>query len=156
MIMPGQAQKEVAHNEALAMLDAIVGGAVDAVALNDPPSSPAAGSCYVVGAQPTGAWQGKAHHVAAYSAAGWRLIAPTIGLSLLVKQTGHLATYGTSGWEVGKVRASQLLIEGTQVVGPQVAAIAPPAGGATIDAEARSTIAQILTALRSHGLIAEV
>jgi len=156
MIMPGQAQKEVAHNEALALLDAIVAGAVEAVALNDPPSLPTPGSCYVVGAQPTGAWQGKADHVAAFSAAGWRLIAPVMGLSLLVKQTGHFATYGPLGWEVGKVRASQLLIEGTQVVGPQATAIASPAGGATIDAEARSTIAQILAALRSHGLIAEV
>jgi hypothetical protein len=40
------------------------------------------------------------------------------------------------------------------VVGPQAAAIADPDGGAVVDGEARTAIAAILAALRSHGLIA--
>lgn len=141
---------------ALALLDAIVAGAVDAIGLNDPPTSPTAGSCYIVGSQPTGEWLGKADHVAAFSVAGWRLIAPVAGMSLTVRPTGLIATYGTSGWEVGMVRASQLLVGDRQVVGSQAAAIASPAGGTTIDSEARAVVGQILSALRSHGLIAEV
>ncbi|MEN2423010.1 hypothetical protein AABB02_33480 [Streptomyces rimosus] len=35
------------------------------------------------------------------------------------------------------------------------AAIANPAGGATVDAEARAAINQILAALRSRGLVAK-
>lgn len=155
LIMPGQAQKEMAHNEALALLDAIVAGAVDAVALNDPPASPAAGSCYIVGGQPTGAWLGKADHVAAFSSAGWRFVPPIEGMSMVVKSTGLIATYGSAGWEVGEMRASRLLIDGRQVVGPQAAAIVSPAAGTTIDAEARTAINQILSAMRMHGLIAE-
>jgi len=37
--------------------------------------------------------------------------------------------------------------------GTRAAAIAGPAGGTTIDAESRTAIGQILTALRQHGLI---
>lgn len=44
-------------------------------------------------------------------------------------------------------------VDGTKVVGNQGAAIANPAGGATIDAEARTAIGLILAALRTHGLI---
>lgn len=47
-----------------------------------------------------------------------------------------------------------LRVAGTKVVGSQQAAIAAPTGGATTDAEARTAIGSILTALRSHGLIA--
>jgi hypothetical protein len=40
-----------------------------------------------------------------------------------------------------------------KVIENQQAVIADPAGGATIDAEARTAIIAILTALRAHGLI---
>jgi len=156
LIIPGQAQKEVVHNEALALLDAIVAGAVYGVAINDPPTAPVPGACYIVGPQPTGGWLGKADYVAAFSPAGWRFVAPVIGMSLIVQSTGLAAAYGATGWEVGKVRASQLIVGGTQVVGSQQAAIASPAGGATVDSEARAAVGQILLALRTHGLIAEV
>ena len=43
---------------------------------------------------------------------------------------------------------------GTQVVGAQGAAVADAAGGATIDAEARTAINTLLARLRTHGLIA--
>jgi hypothetical protein len=41
-----------------------------------------------------------------------------------------------------------------QVLGPQAAAIAGPAGGATVDSEVRAVVDQILATLRLHGLIA--
>jgi hypothetical protein len=47
-----------------------------------------------------------------------------------------------------------LQINGTQVVGPRGSAIANPSGGATVDAEARIVLSNILSALRTHGLIA--
>ena len=43
---------------------------------------------------------------------------------------------------------------GTQVVGAQGAAVADAAGGATIDAEARTALNTLLARLRTHGLIA--
>jgi hypothetical protein len=46
-----------------------------------------------------------------------------------------------------------LLLDGVQVVGTRASAIASPAGGTTVDSEARATIGQLLEALRQHGLI---
>jgi hypothetical protein len=45
------------------------------------------------------------------------------------------------------------MINGEQIIGSRGVAIASPAGGSTVDAEARSSIDQILAALRTHGLI---
>lgn len=73
-----------------------------------------------------------------------------------VKASAVFATYIGATWQIGQLRASQLLVGGVQVVGAQAAAIANPAGGTTIDAEARATLASILGALRDHGLIAAV
>lgn len=154
MLFAGQAQKELFHNEALHLLDAIVAGAVEEPPRDDPPASPSSGECYLVGASPTGEWSSHAGHVAAFSSAGWRFIAPVVGMSLVVKASGTCATYGSDGWEVGTLRASRLIVEGEQVVGVRRSAIAGPAGGITVDAEARDTIEQILSALRQHGLIA--
>ena len=61
--------------------------------------------------------------------------------------------YRSGAWEFGVLRGSSILIGGQQVVGARVAAIASPAGGTTIDSEARAAIAAALGALRQHGLI---
>jgi phage gp45-like len=50
--------------------------------------------------------------------------------------------------------AGVLKVADIQVVGSQQGAIASPTGGATIDAEARTAIIAILTAIQTHGLIA--
>lgn len=154
LIVPGQAQKELFHNEALQILDALVAGAVEEGPRNDPPPSPAAGTCYLVGETPTGAWSLFASHLAAFSSAGWRFVAPIAGLSVIVKSSAVSATYMPSGWEIGTIRASNLLVDGEQVVGPQAPGIGDPAGGAIIDSEARAAIAAVLSTLRQHGLIA--
>jgi len=69
------------------------------------------------------------------------------------KNIGLFATYLTGGGEIGALHGASVHIDGMKVVGPRAAAIADPAGGAIIDAEARGSIGQILTALRRHGLI---
>lgn len=62
--------------------------------------------------------------------------------------------FGSNGWEVGTVRCDRLFVDGIQVVGARTDAVADPAGGSTIDAEAREAITVILATLRHHGLIA--
>jgi len=47
-LSPGQAQKELIHNEALQMLDALVCPVVNMTDGIAPPEKPAPGSCYVV------------------------------------------------------------------------------------------------------------
>lgn len=152
-LIPGQAQKELFHNEALQLLDCLVCGTVEGPASNDPPESPAQGQAYLVGSSPTGEWAPYPDHIAAFGEGGWRFIAPVLGLTLLDRSTGTLAAYQSNGWEEGIVRAFRLLIDGQQVVGPQADAIADPSGGVTVDAQARSVITEMLEALRHHGLI---
>jgi hypothetical protein len=154
LLQSGQAAKEVAHNEALLIADLLVGGAVEEPPRNAPPSSPAVGQAWIIGASPSGMWAGKGGQVAGYTSAGWRYVAPPDGLSLLVRSTGTFAVRREGAWDVGEVRAASIKVGGAQVVGAQFSAIAAPAGGATVDTEARTALASVLAALRSHGLVA--
>ena len=76
------------------------------------------------------------------------------GMSLFVRSAALWAVFRSGAWEMGLVRGDALLIGGEQVVGGRAAAIASPAGGVTVDGEARIAIDAILGALREHGLIA--
>lgn len=149
----GQAQKEISHNEALQTLDALVAPAVEATPQASPPATPVLGTCYLVGAAPTGAWAGQADKVAQYAAGGWRFIAPTEGMSMFVRASAQSATFRQGAWEIGQLRGSSLILGGQQLVGSRASAIAAPAGGTTVDSQARTTIGQMLAALRQHGLI---
>lgn len=149
----GQAQKEATHNEALQTLDLLVGAAVEQEPISDPPAAPVPGACYLVAEAPTGAWAGKSQTVAGYTSGGWRFLAPVEGLVAYVKSTAQFACYREGSWETGVLRGSSLVLAGQQVVGTRAAAIASPTGGSTVDNEARGAIADVLAALRQHGLI---
>jgi hypothetical protein len=153
-IEPGQIDKSVTHNEALALLDVAVCAAVDGVLVNSPPATPAIGLCFIVGTAPTGEWAGHEQALAGFTAGGWRYVEAMDGLTAVIKATGETATFRAGAWEVGNVRASKVSIGGKQVLGVQGLAVANPTGGATVDAEARNAIAEILARLRAHGMIA--
>lgn len=55
LIAPGQAQKEMTHNEALARLDIMVQPVVQAIAPASVPASPTFGQCWIVGVGASGA-----------------------------------------------------------------------------------------------------
>ena len=152
-LIPGQAQKELFHNEALQSLDVLVAAAVEGMPTAAPPASPAIGLCYIVGSSPTGAWSGHAQSLAAYASGGWRFIVPRDGMTALVKSSGNTALYHAGAWEIGTVRCSEVMIGNQKVVGARAGAIAAPTGGTTADVEARAVIGLILVALRGHGLI---
>jgi hypothetical protein len=143
------------HNEALQILDAALAAIVEEPPRNDPPASPSEGSSYIVGAAPTGDWSGKGGQVATMSAGGWRYLAPVDGLSALVRSNRLRAEYFGGSWEIGIARAASVEIGGQQLLSSQAEAITSPSGGATVDAEARAAIDQMLAMLRGHGLIAE-
>jgi len=138
---------------ALQTLDILVAPAVEQPPQTSPPPSPLPGACYLVAASPTGAWAGKPQCVAAYTSGGWRFITPVEGMTAYVRTLSAWAAYRAGSWEIGSVRGSSLILGGEQVVGSRAAAIASPAGGTTVDTQARSAIDQILTAMRQHGLI---
>lgn len=149
----GQAQKEFTHNEALQTLDFLAAAAIEEGPRADPPASPLVGACYIVGTSPTGAWAGKSQSLAGYTSGGWRFISPIEGMSAYVKTSGTWANYRTGAWELGTLRGSSLVVGNQQVVGGRGVQIASPTGGTTSDSQARTTIDQILAALRNHGLI---
>lgn len=126
---------------------------MEAAELNDPPLSPAAGQCWIVGAGPTGDWIGQAGALACWTESGWRFVPAVEGLRVWVKDQQLWALRDAGGWAVGEERAARFLAEGLQVVGAREPGVASPAGGSIVDAEARAAIDAIIARLASHGLI---
>ena len=154
MLVAGQAQKEITHNEALALVDALLHPVVETMALSTPPSAPVAGQGWIVAAAPSGAWAGHAAELAVWTDGGWRFAVPTEAMTIWVRDLGLHARRTGSAWTAGTIAMLSLRCNGVQVVGPRQPAVAAAAGGATVDAEARSTLAAVLSTLRNHGLIA--
>jgi hypothetical protein len=152
LLQPGQAQKEIFHNEALVRLDLTVQGAVIAAGVNLPPELPATGACWLVGATPGGAWAGHAHALAGWTSAGWIFVEPHEGMQFWLGPTQGSARFSAGVWHLGGLHG-KVFVNGDQVVGPRVDSIAEPMGGTTVDADARVAIVSVLEALRAHGLI---
>ena len=133
LLHAAQAQKEITHNEALVLMDALLTGIVEAVA-NDPGSlSAAAGQSWIVGPAPVGAWAGQAGKIAVFTEGGWRLATAPAQLQLLDRAAGLRRRFDGSDW----------------IAYP---AIAEPTGGSTVDIEARAALGAVLAALRLAGL----
>ena len=135
------------------MIDALAGACVEQRALGVPPASPALGRCYVVASGASGAWIGRADQIAIATEGGWRFIAPREGLRAVVASEGIDAVYRGTSWVYGDLCGSVVTIGGNQVVGGRGAAVPDPAGGTTVDSQARATLASLLATLRTHGLI---
>lgn len=154
LLTAGQVQKDLFHNEALALLDLLVAGGLTGGPLSAPPANPPLGAAYLVGPGASGAFTGKDGQIAAWGAAGWRFVAPVEGMRLTDRTSGVVVEYWNGQWRRGSLRAEELVIGGNKVVGAAAGAIAAPSGGSVIDAEGRTCLALILAALRGHGLIA--
>lgn len=153
LLEAGQAQKEIVHNEAITLLEALVQPVAETLGDSAPPATPIAGRSWIVGAGPGGDWAGQAHAVATWTEGGWRFVAPIEGMSLWVAASSLCARWRAGAWELGVARAAALSIGGDQVVAARQPAIADPAGGTSADAPARAAVTAILAALRNHGLI---
>ncbi|MAF61280.1 MULTISPECIES: DUF2793 domain-containing protein [Pseudomonadota] len=133
MLHPAQAQKEITHNEALVLADALLRGAVKAM-LNDPaPLAPAPGQAWIVGPAPIGAWVGQAGKIAICTDGGWRFATAPAGMQLRDDMAAVCRRFDGSAWSAY----------------PPIAA---PVGGSIVDAEARATLAAVLAALQQAGL----
>jgi hypothetical protein len=152
LLQPGQAQKEMYHNEALARLDLAVQAAIIAADANIPPEDPAPGDAWIVGSAPEGAWVGHEKAIAGWTAAGWRFLDPRDGMTAWVLEDAGFALFSEGTWRIGEAHG-RLIVDGEQVVGARADAIEEPDGGATVDTEAREAITAILVALREHGLV---
>jgi hypothetical protein len=154
LLAAGQAEKELTHNEALALVDLVLGAGIKGIGTNAPPPDPAVGETWIVGGAPTGAWVGRADSVAGWTGGGWRFVAPYEGLSVSFVAEKLHARFMGGVWTIGEVRASRVLVDGVPVLGPRGVSIAEPTGGTAVDSEARAVLNAILAMLREHGLIA--
>ncbi|KTE28747.1 MULTISPECIES: DUF2793 domain-containing protein [unclassified Sphingopyxis] len=134
LLAMAQAQKEVTHNEALALLDLLVQPAIEDGPQADPPVAPVAGQGWIVGAAATGAWADEDGAVALWTAGGWRFVTARPGMRVVRLSDGAWLRFDGADW-----------------VEPD--AIASPAGGATVDSEARASIDALILALVGHGLL---
>lgn len=153
LLAPGQAQKELFHNEALAAVDMAVQPSVRGIGLASPPSDTKEGDCWIVGPAPAGEWAARAGAIACCTAAGWRFVVPREGFAVWDQSNNALVRHVAGRWAVGALATDGVFIGGHQVVGARQPGIAPAQGGATVDAEARGALAAVLSALQVHGLI---
>ncbi|WP_332816868.1 DUF2793 domain-containing protein [Sphingopyxis sp.] len=134
LLAVAQAQKEVTHNEALTLLDALIHAAVEAGPVAEAPVAPVVGQCWIVGAAATGDWAGRAQAIALWTSGGWRFAVPRGGM-----QATRLAD------------GARLRFDGSIWVEP--ATIDAPSGGSTIDSEARSALITLILHLEAQGLL---
>lgn len=152
-ILPGQAQKEVFHNEALTVIDCALNACAEHGNAVDPPENPQLGESWIVGVEATGAWSELADCLATWTEGGWRFVSPVPGMMVWNKASVVWMHWTGESWADGILPASALVIGGDQVVGPRQPDILTPSGGTTIDGEARMTLSAIIATLKSHGLI---
>ncbi len=152
-IISTQSQKEVTHNMALNMLDALVQSSVESSILSVPPLSPTEGNLWLVDSVATGDWTSHDNELAQFIGGIWQFYLPFEGMLVWLKDDGVMAHYSSGLWQKGVVTANSIEISGQQIIGTQQAAISDAAGGGTIDAEARTALNSLLAACRAHGLI---
>lgn len=99
------------------------------------PTDPAEGDCWLVGPDAAGEFEGKAGHLAFRQAGAWCFAAPQEGMRLFDRSAGQFLVH-ISGWRRGE-------------------AVSAPAGGQTVDAEARMAIDQLIAALTHLGILAD-
>ena len=112
LLAPGQAQKEMTHNEALAMLDLVVQPAVETLGVTVPPLAPGEGQCWIVGAGATGSWEGHDDALAGWTAGGWRFVVPREGMLAWVIDASAYARFDGAGWAGGHPLGSALSATG--------------------------------------------
>ena len=132
-LFPAQAQKELTINEAFALIDALVHAVVEGEA-DSPPPAPEDGECWIVGDNPSGEWALYPATLACRQAGVWLFAVPPKGMTAFDRSSGRAIRY-LDGWQAA-------------------ADVPPPAGGATVDSEARAAIDGVIGALRSAGILA--
>ena len=97
LIAASQAQKEVTHNEALALLDALAHLTILDRDLTAPPAA-GDGDTYLVAGGASGTWAGQDGAIASHADGYWTFHAPVLGLLAYVADEGTLAVFTAAGW----------------------------------------------------------
>lgn len=132
LLHTGQARKEAFVNEALARIDAVLHCAV-AGESTTPPVDPTEGESWLVAAGATGDWAGQDLSLACRQGGNWLFVPPRDGMRIFDLSAGQERLFS------GFWRKAYLPVE--------------PNGGSTVDAEARTAINDLITALQALGVL---
>lgn len=97
-MVDGQELDAMAINDALTQLDMLSDACFKGQFVNTPPSTPADGDTYLLGASPTGAWSGYAYKIAYCIDGGWRFYTPFDGMRALLTTSGAFLYYQGGSW----------------------------------------------------------
>ncbi|MDO5604278.1 MAG: DUF2793 domain-containing protein [Paracoccus sp. (in: a-proteobacteria)] len=101
LVQPGQAQKHVTVNEALARLDGMVNLVLVSITRTEPPAASAEGACFGVPAGASGLWTGRDGQIAIAANGGWDFCAPRSGMGAHITDQGVPAIHDGDGWVTG-------------------------------------------------------
>ncbi|WP_426165808.1 DUF2793 domain-containing protein [Sandarakinorhabdus sp. DWP1-3-1] len=152
LLSAGQAQKEITHNEALTVIDRLLQVGVATRGLGSPPGSPTPGLSYIVDSPASGIWTGQEGKLASHDGFGWIFTDPVRGCLAWIVDEGVFSVFD-GAWSTGGWPASGLAIGGRQVLAAPAVVVAPPTGGAVVDAEARAALAALIAALQGQAII---
>ncbi|WOE75689.1 DUF2793 domain-containing protein [Alterisphingorhabdus coralli] len=134
LLYPGQAHKEVHHNEALAQLDLLVNMVVEGIAETPDGLTPEPGQCWLISGTASGIWEEWRGSIAGFIAGEWVYLAPQDGQIVQVRATAARMVFRSGFWRMTPTMAE-------------------PSGGEVIDQEARSAILALRNALEQFGLM---
>lgn len=100
LLVAGQGQKDITHNEALLLIDMLLHPSVESRALASPPANPTGGQCWLIPTGATGAWEGSTDAMAAWTAGGWRFIPAREGMTLWVRDEQLSCRYFAGQWNI--------------------------------------------------------
>lgn len=141
LLVAGQGQKDITHNEALFALDVLLHPSVRSRQVIAPPGVADIGACWLVPAGAIGAWSGKTDAIACWTAGGWRYFSLPDGSCLRIEDEAVSVQRSGETW----IKVAPRNYPADAVQGPE--------GGSNIDPEARAAIVSILDRLRELGLI---
>lgn len=135
LLAVSQAHKEVTHNEALVRIDALLHRVVEDRLAQAPAAVEAdLGKCWLIDDGASGVWAGQSGNIAIWVGADWRFAHPAEGMRVRLRTAQTDLVYIQEDW----------------IPAPS---IADPAGGFSIDVEARQAIKQLLDHLRALGYV---
>lgn len=108
LIQPSQAQKDVTHNAALAVLDVLVQTSAISRTLTAPPGGVVAGACYIVANGATGDWLGQDRTVAVYSGSFWDFYIPKTGWRVWLEAETTEAVFDGAVWTTSADRTERV------------------------------------------------
>lgn len=149
----GQAQKEIAHNEAVARIDTLLHLSVESRTVSAPPANPLLGEVWIVSVKAVDAWNGQSGAIASFDGFGWSFIFPREGCLAWVKDAAQFSVWCRGEWQPAtQLRIPERITAAGKIYLPE-AGIADPENNFFEDKQARIDISRLMSAMQKAGLM---